>query len=82
MGARFGRDHGYGDSQKGRDREMNKALGLVEKPQKRVVPDYRAVTHGAERDEWAVVDGQGSVVFRGDARVAAMIASRLTRPAH
>ena len=63
---------------------MDKALGLVETPQKRgkherAVPEYRAVTQGAEH-EWAVVDGQGSVIFRGDARVAAMVASRLTRP--
>ncbi len=43
------------------------------------VAGYRAVNHGAEH-EWAVVDGRGSVVFRGDARVAAMVASRLTRP--
>jgi hypothetical protein len=60
---------------------MTKALAPVERPQKTRTPDYRAVTHGTERDEWAVVDGQGAVVFRGDARVAAMIASRLTRPA-
>ena len=64
---------------------MAKTLGLVEKPHHsraadRSAPAYRAITQGAERDEWAVVDGQGSVVFRGDARVAAMIASRLTRP--
>ena len=64
---------------------MAKTLGLMEKPQAaragdRGAPAYRAITQGSERDEWAVVDGQGSVVFRGDARVAAMIASRLTRP--
>ena len=64
---------------------MAKTLGLDEKPHQgrakpREVPEYRAVTRGAEH-EWAVVDGQGSVIFRGDARVAAMVASRLTRPA-
>ncbi len=41
---------------------------------------YRAITQAGDRDQWAVVDDRGSVVFRGDARVAAMIASRLTRP--
>ena len=62
---------------------MAKTLGLAEPRENRTVnrPEYRAVTHGEEH-EWAVVDGQGSVIFRGDARVAAMIASRLTRPAH
>jgi hypothetical protein len=65
---------------------MQKALGLVETPHSRFgtdrrEPSYRAITQGGERDQWAVVDGQGAVVYRGDARVAAMIASRLTRPA-
>lgn len=65
---------------------MAKTLGLAEKPHQgragdRGAPAYRAVTQGGERDQWVVVDGQGAVVFRGDARVAAMIASRLTRPA-
>ena len=69
---------------KARDREMTKPVGLVEKPQKRAAgesrtPAYRAVTLGVEREDWAVVDGRGDVVWRGDARVAAMIASRLTR---
>ncbi len=63
---------------------MAKPGGLVDKPQKgrprkSRVPAYRAVTEPG-RDEWSVVDGQGGVVFRGDARAAAMIASRLTRP--
>ena len=63
---------------------MAKPLGLVGKPQKGRsrkgrAPLYRAVTQ-AGRDEWVVVDGHGSVIYRGDARVAAMIASRLTRP--
>ena len=64
---------------------MAKTMGLVEKPLKgragdRSAPEYRAITQGGDRDEWAVVDSQGCVVYRGDARVAAMIASRLTRP--
>jgi hypothetical protein len=65
---------------------MTKPLGLVEKRQKggaaeRRVSAYRAVTLGSERQDWAVLDRQGDVVFRGDAKVAAMIASRLTRSA-
>lgn len=63
---------------------MAKPRGLVEKARKGRAgkpgsAPYRAVTQ-AGRDDWSVVDGRGSVVFRGDARVAAMIASRLTRP--
>ena len=49
--------------------------------ERRDEPGYRAITQAGEHDEWAVVDHRGSVVFRGDARVAAMIASRLTHPA-
>ena len=65
---------------------MAKPRGLVGKRRsgrfvtERRAPAYRAVTLGADRDDWAVVDGQGEVVFRGDARIAAMIANRLTRP--
>ena len=64
---------------------MAKLLGLTDEPRPSraadaVVPEYRAITQGGERDEWAVVDDQGAVVYQGDARVAAMIASRLTRP--
>ena len=40
---------------------------------------YRAITHG-DGSEWAVVDEQGAEVFRGNAKLAALIASRLTRP--
>lgn len=63
---------------------MAKPRGLVGKtqkgrPGKAGSAPYRAVTE-AGRDDWSVVDGRGSVIFRGDARVAAMIASRLTRP--
>lgn len=65
---------------------MAQPLGLVDKPhrgrdagKRRGAPTYRAVTQRG-RDDWSVVDGGGSVIFRGDARVAAMIASRLTRP--
>ena len=65
---------------------MSKGPRLAEKPPERRPgdrsrPGYRAVTQGRERDEWAVVDAQGAVVFRGDARAAALIAGRLTRPA-
>ena len=42
---------------------------------------YRAVTLGDERGDWAVLDVHGSIVWRGEARVAAMIATRLTRQA-
>lgn len=64
---------------------MAKPAGLVEKVHKRRMreprtPAYRAVTLGWEREDWAVVDPRGDVIWRGDARVAAMIASRLTRP--
>ena len=64
---------------------MAKPARLVERDRKqrardRRVPAYRAVTLGSERSDWGVVDRDGSVLFRGDARVAAMIASRLTRP--
>jgi hypothetical protein len=61
---------------------MTQPLGLVEKKAvERRVPAYRAITLGTERADWAVVDADGGVVFRGDAKVAAMIANRLTRPA-
>ena len=62
---------------------MAKTMGLAEPRDERTAdrPEYRAVTQGEEH-EWAVVDDEGSVIFRGDARVAAMIASRLTRPSH
>ena len=65
---------------------MSKSPGLVLKlhhsrKATTVAPEYRAITQGGERDEWAVVNGHGTVVYRGDARVAAMIATRLTRPA-
>ena len=64
---------------------MAKPRGLARKlqkrrPSERPEPAYRAVTLGADRDDWAVVDADGHVLFRGSARVAAMIASRLTRP--
>lgn len=60
---------------------MTQPLGLVEKQSvEGRVPAYRAITLGTERADWAVVNGEGNVVFRGDARVAAMIANRLTRP--
>lgn len=48
-------------------------------PRERRGPAYRAVTLGGERADWAVVDGRGTVVYRGDAKVAAMIANRLSR---
>jgi hypothetical protein len=41
---------------------------------------YRAITLGSEREDWGVVDDNGELVWRGDAKVAAMIASRLTKP--
>lgn len=64
---------------------MTKPLERIEPRQKvrrgtRRAPAYRAVTLGNERDDWGVVDGRGDVLFRGDAKVAAMIANRLTRP--
>ena len=56
--------------------------GFAEKTvERRDEPGYRAITQAGEPDVWAVVDDRGAVVYRGDARVAAMIASRLTRPA-
>ena len=63
---------------------MTKPQALVHKVQKRRagesrMPAYRAVTLGSEREDWAVVDPRGDVIWRGDARVAAMIASRLTQ---
>lgn len=65
---------------------MSKGPRLAAKPPQRrpgarSPKGYRAITEGHERDEWVVVDARGGVVFRGDARVAALIASRLTRPA-
>jgi hypothetical protein len=64
---------------------MAKSRGLVKKAERRRADErqaaaYRAVTLGAQRGDWGVVDADGTVVFRGDARVAAMIASPLTRP--
>ena len=64
---------------------MANPSGLVQKSQKRRagesrIPAYRAVTLGSERRDWAVVDGRGDVIWRGDARIAAMIANRLTKP--
>ena len=63
---------------------MAKTSGFAEKTRRgrsadRRAPQYRAITEGDDRDQWAVVDGNGGVLFRGDARVAAMVASRLTR---
>ena len=64
---------------------MTKLMELVERDRRQRAGEqhhapYRAVTFGFEREDWAVVDADGCVVYRGDARVAAMIASRLTRP--
>ena len=63
------------------DREAAKPTRLARKQRKeRAKASYRAVTLGTEREDWAVVDDHGDVVWRGDAKVAALIASRLTRP--
>ena len=63
---------------------MTKPSRRVDKAQKRRAgesrqPAYRAVTLGADREDWVVVDNRGQVLYRGDARVAAMVASQLTR---
>jgi hypothetical protein len=65
---------------------MTKPLGLVEDQHRRRAgeargPAYRAVTLGTQRADWAVVNVHGDIVYRGDAKTAAMIANRLSLPA-
>ena len=41
------------------------------------MPAFRAVTLGSERDDWAVYNERGDLVYRGGVMVAAMVANRL-----